>query len=345
MVTRTGYIKVYGNPQPPVTTIELQPPVANLSSGIKEGYPPLSVRFTDASSGDPTKWEWDFGDGTNSTEQDVTHTYTNVGNYTVKLSIYNDVGNNTIVKNDYVKVIDFPHPPTANFSASKTSGYAPLEVTFVDTSTNSPTRYFWYFGDGDTSIKSNPQHKYVDPGEYTVTLNVTNADGSNTISKDSFIKVYTDTLLTHPPHPVINLNVIKTKLNVRDNTFVILSAENDILKPPMHIQVTIIPPPGINVCGETSADCGAGPYSSNFTIAAGESRAITLSIIPIEEGNLDIRGLARYYYGSDTANISTVELNQTIYVSASKPEYILTPNASKSTSTTTQLIHDFLTYF
>jgi PKD repeat protein len=198
---------------------------------------------------------------------------------------------------------------------------------------------------GDTSIRSSPQHKYIEPGEYTVILNVTNADGSNTISKNSFIKVYTDTQLTHPPHPIISLNVGKTKLNVRDSTFVTLSAENYILKPPMHIQVTIVPPHGVNVYSETFTDCGGGLYSSNFTLAAGENRAIILGIIPIEEGNLDIKGLARYYYGFDTANITTVELNQTIHVSASKPKYIPTPNAPQSTSTTTQLIHRFLKYF
>ena len=49
-------------------------PIANFSSNITMGNTPLSVQFTDLSE-NATEWNWDFGDGTNSTEQNPTHTY------------------------------------------------------------------------------------------------------------------------------------------------------------------------------------------------------------------------------------------------------------------------------
>ncbi len=71
-------------------------------------------------------------------------------------------------------------PPNASFTASPTSGKAPLKVTFKDTSANSPTKREWDFGDGSTSTSQNPSHTYDSPGDYTVTLTVTNGAGSDT---------------------------------------------------------------------------------------------------------------------------------------------------------------------
>ncbi|MGB9940246.1 PKD domain-containing protein [Methanosarcina sp.] len=59
-------------------------PIANFSTNVTEGYAPLSVQFNDSSE-NATEWNWDFGDGTNSTEQNPIHTYFEMGNYTVIL--------------------------------------------------------------------------------------------------------------------------------------------------------------------------------------------------------------------------------------------------------------------
>lgn len=68
-------------------------------------------------------------------------------------------------------------PPVASFTASPTSGDAPLAVTFTDTSTNTPTSWSWNFGDGDTSTSQNPTHTYDSAGVYTVSMTATNAGG------------------------------------------------------------------------------------------------------------------------------------------------------------------------
>jgi len=71
-------------------------------------------------------------------------------------------------------------PPNASFTASPTSGKAPLKVSFKDTSTNSPSKREWDFGDGANSTSQSPSHTYDSPGDYTVTLTVTNGAGSDT---------------------------------------------------------------------------------------------------------------------------------------------------------------------
>lgn len=68
---------------------------------------PLAVSFTDASSGAPTRWEWDFGDGNTSTSQNPSHTYTAPGVYTVRLRVYNAQGVGLpAVQTDVVYVAD-----------------------------------------------------------------------------------------------------------------------------------------------------------------------------------------------------------------------------------------------
>ena len=80
-------------------------------------------------------------------------------------------------------------PPIASFSADKTSGTAPLTVTFTDLSTNLPTSWNWNFGDDSTSTFQNPTHTYTSAGSYTVSLTATNAAGSDTKTIANYITV------------------------------------------------------------------------------------------------------------------------------------------------------------
>ncbi len=82
-----------------------------------------------------------------------------------------------------------PQPPVAGFTANKTSGPAPLSVAFTDTSTNDPDTWVWDFGDNTTATTQNPVHVYTDEGLYTVSLTVTNADGTDSEIKQNYIFV------------------------------------------------------------------------------------------------------------------------------------------------------------
>lgn len=80
-------------------------PVANFTANNTSGSDSLTVKFTDNSANYPTSWLWDFGDGKTATEQNPTHTYSNSGNYTVKLTASNPAGNNTLTKTSYITVL------------------------------------------------------------------------------------------------------------------------------------------------------------------------------------------------------------------------------------------------
>lgn len=90
-----------------------------------------------------------------------------------------------------------PNPTVAYFSATPLTGISPLTVSFTDESTNSPTIWSWNFGDGQLGTTQNPNHQYVNPGVYTVTLVVTNSSGASTETKVNYITV-------NPPTPVAN---------------------------------------------------------------------------------------------------------------------------------------------
>ncbi|MDX2149018.1 MAG: PQQ-dependent sugar dehydrogenase [Planctomycetota bacterium] len=79
---------------------------------------------------------------------------------------------------------------TADFSASPTTGPAPLSVTFTDQSNiPNPTAWNWSFGDGTTSTEQNPTHVYADDGLYTVRLAVTGSAGVVVSQKNAFVRV------------------------------------------------------------------------------------------------------------------------------------------------------------
>ena len=165
------------------------PPVANFSANVTSGDAPLTVRFMDESIGDPTSWEWDFGDGGNSTEKNPEYTYRIPGTYTVSLTVSNDAGTNTSAKTDYIRVTDPAGPLSADFEANTIAGEIPLTVRFTDRSTGAPTSWEWDFGDGGNSTDQNPEYTYEIPGIYTVTLNASRTDDFNTTVRVNYINV------------------------------------------------------------------------------------------------------------------------------------------------------------
>jgi len=79
--------------------------------------------------------------------------------------------------------------PVANFTATPTTGTAPLNVAFTSTSTGTISTFAWNFGDGGTSTLANPSHTYTTAGSFTVSLTVTGPGGNNTRTAANFITV------------------------------------------------------------------------------------------------------------------------------------------------------------
>lgn len=163
-------------------------PVADFTADPISGVYPLTVNFTDQSTGNITSWEWEFGDGETSTNQNPTHTYEDPGIYTVELTVTGPGGTDTETKADYIVVEH--ETPVANFTADNTIGDAPLTVNFSDESTGIIDTWKWDFGDDSPlSNEQNPTHTYEDPGTYTVSLTVTGPGGSDTETKENLISV------------------------------------------------------------------------------------------------------------------------------------------------------------
>ena len=80
--------------------------VADFTADKEIGLAPLTVQFTDNSTGNPTAWLWNFGDGTTSNEQNPQKTYTSTGNYNVSLMVENEVDSNEKTQDNFILVVD-----------------------------------------------------------------------------------------------------------------------------------------------------------------------------------------------------------------------------------------------
>lgn len=165
-------------------------PVAQFDAHYAFTTIPTKVEFVDTSLGSkPMTWEWDFGDGVTSTEQNPSHTYLSRGTYTVKLTVKNAYGTSTAIKTDYISV---GMPPKAAFVGSPTSGGAPMTVAFTDQSTGQVNHWTWDFGDGQRSNEQNPVHTYWTAGNYNVILTVSNEFGISDAMRNQYITVSGD---------------------------------------------------------------------------------------------------------------------------------------------------------
>ena len=164
--------------------------VPGFSATPASGCSPLIVRFTDESTGNPTQWKWDLGNGTISFLQNPSATYFTPGKYTIKLIAKNSINEDSIVKTDYIEVFA---KPLVQFSSSDTTGCYPLPVHFTDASnpgSGSISSWLWDFGDGATSSLQHPDHVYTSARNFSVTLLVKNSSSCvSTLTRQSMIQI------------------------------------------------------------------------------------------------------------------------------------------------------------
>jgi len=165
-------------------------PGANFTANFTAQHVNTTVSFTDqsTSNGTITSWQWNFGDGTTSTEQNPQHQYSSSGLYTVSLTVTDEYGSDTMTRNNYI-AIDMP--PTAEFVSNIQSAYIHDNIQFTDQSTSygTITSWQWDFGDGNTTTVQNPVYSYAATGNYTITLTVTDEFGSDTQIKTDYITI------------------------------------------------------------------------------------------------------------------------------------------------------------
>ena len=161
-------------------TITIIPPVpvANFQ-GPAQGCRPVEVQFSNFSQYG-NNYLWDFGDGGTSTQFAPSYTYYNPGTYTVTLTLNGDGGQDVQVQQ---LIIEVYQNARAFFTVSPTTVFIPNEPVLLFNLSNFASTYTWDFGDGNSSTEENPQHTYVQEGNYDITLVAANQNNC----KDTFL--------------------------------------------------------------------------------------------------------------------------------------------------------------
>lgn len=191
-------------------------PIASFLANPLSGCAPLVVNFTDNSSGNPSAWNWDLGNGTLSSLKNPATTYINPGTYTVTLKVTGANGTNTVTKTSYITVYG---KPRVNFTANDSASCIPFVSAFRDLSTTTfgnITAWEWDFDDGTRSNEQNPSHSFTQTGNYNVSLKATNDAGCfNILNKLAYIKAsdplqvsfsFSQPVLCRPPETITFTN-------------------------------------------------------------------------------------------------------------------------------------------
>lgn len=163
-------------------------PTADFNSNITTACPDNNLFiFTNSSFGSATSFLWDFGDGTTSSLENPTHSYTYAGMFTVTLIAMNGSGcQDDKIRNQYITV--FPKPD-ASITVNDTSTCDPSTVfQFSNNSTNG-TSWNWDFDDLSASSLQNPSHTFPRPGTFNVSVLVSNSFGCSDTT-DNPLKIY-----------------------------------------------------------------------------------------------------------------------------------------------------------
>ncbi len=158
-------------------------PIPNFSATPRDVCANVPVQFTDLSTGTITNWNWDFGDGSQSTLQNPLHNYEDTGLFNITLIVGNNGCSDTLIFTNYIHV----KPPIAIFSLVGDC-INKFTRSFTDQSIGADT-WSWNFGDGGTSTLQNPVHAYSSVGTYTVTLTVFNISTGCDYTKTSQLTI------------------------------------------------------------------------------------------------------------------------------------------------------------
>lgn len=133
-----------------------------------------TLQLTDSSYsglGSIASWNWDFGNGTASTDTNPSITYNTAGTYQITQTVVDQAG----CSDSNTTSITVLPLPDVGFTVENNCSDNP--VLFTDTTNGTPGSWNWSFGDGENSTEQNPIHSYADAGTYIVSLNVESTDG------------------------------------------------------------------------------------------------------------------------------------------------------------------------
>lgn len=173
-------------------------PEVSLSIDPLSGEYPLEIYCSGQASGVVKGWSWNFGDGSSSTDQNPTHTYTSAGEYVIRLTVVCRGGEGRAQREIRVE----EPVPQACFDMDPITGPYPLTVQFSDTATGRIETRNWDFGDGESSTEKDPSHHYEVPGSYIIALAVKGPGGSSQFENLLVVK-------EHPPEVHFHASPLK----------------------------------------------------------------------------------------------------------------------------------------
>lgn len=148
----------------------------SFTADVQEGCAPLTITFTNTSN-EGVNYNWDFGDGNYSSEENPVHTYNYSGSYYCTLTVYDSLMN---YLGDYYKYISVYSAD--NYLYLSKSEVCPNEQFYVSINGNSSS-VTWDFGDGTTGSGYYAYHSYSDIGTYTIISYIDNLCGTDTVSE------------------------------------------------------------------------------------------------------------------------------------------------------------------
>lgn len=352
-----------------ITLIDLKP---SFSLSPKEGCNPLPVSFLSTTTGGTvSNYRWVFGDGSsvqssNPSLIDTNRTYTTTGKFTVKLFVTDNYGCvDSLIKTDSVFVYDI----TPNFYVKSKVGCDSLLVQFRDTSITNPaaTAWAWSFGDpasgtANTSSAQHPSHYYKTTGVYNVSLTVTNADGSCSVTKSNIVNFtlpkanFTPSVSTTCPGSNVNFansstNSNKYSWNFGDPTSGINNSS--LLTTPSHIYaangsytIKLVITDSITGCMDSITKNNAVIIDKPIAGFTTSTTASTCPPLPVTfvDTSLSVSAITSRYWDFGDLNIAPLVTNDTAantYTAAGKytVKLIVTNTAGcKDTITKTDLV-------
>ncbi|MGZ5280719.1 MAG: PKD domain-containing protein [Bacteroidia bacterium] len=173
--------------------VVVDPLMVDFEAQNTSGCAPLTVEFL-STVNKVARWEWDFGDGSKSTETDPRHTFTKKGTFDVTLKITSQI--DSCVKIVTKKKLVNTFGPEAKFGLQNEKGCVPLKVKLIDSSTSAKKilKKEWDLGNGITLPVTSPimEYTYTTPptdqtAGYTITLNITDSAGCKaSVSKTAY---------------------------------------------------------------------------------------------------------------------------------------------------------------
>jgi len=228
------------------------------------GSVPLDVQFNGAVTGGCPgyTYQWDFGDGVTSDQQNPRHTYTKEGTYTATMTVTDSKGK---LATSNMNVTASCPPLQAVASADPAGGNTPLTVKFSAQTTGGcpPFTYNWDFGDSTTSTEQNPTHTYEKDGNMSASLSVSDAKGVTHATPVAVAA--TSPIVPTPEQPIVLEGVhfqsgkavlIEESLHILDHVAEVLKAHPDV---------------NVEVGGHTDSD---GSDASNLKLSTRRANAV-----------------------------------------------------------------------